>query len=233
MHTRLQAAYNSIYADEAPALQTLRSDAWPRDRYQAVLYFAGTGKRVLDIGCGNGLVLHNLRERFEELYGVELSDRRVEVARSALRSVNATILIGDIQERLQFPDGYFDCLVCADVIEHIVDPIAALREMYRLTAPGGRLIINTPNVARLKLRLKLLFGKFPSTATGDEGLDMLSGAEVLDNGHLHYFTYSMLEKLVLRVGYKNPVRIGFGRFGRLQNFRPTLLSSSVQIVARK
>ncbi len=79
-----------------------------------------------------------------------------------------------------------DCVVCVDTIEHVPDVYAAAAELRRVPKPGGRLVINTPNVAFGKRRLLSLLGRFPSTSQPNEGL----GSDVLfDGGHLHYFTY--------------------------------------------
>jgi hypothetical protein len=78
----------------------------------------------------------------------------------------------------------------------------------------------------------LLFGKFPATAGADEGFDVRPG-ELYDGGHLHYFTFSTLERLFARMGIEVYQRVGFGRLGRLHNFIPQLLSGAACIVGRK
>jgi len=188
---------------------------------------------VLDVGCGNGTVLFNLKDKFKELYGLELSKLRVENARKTLEGLNAKVLEGNIEKDIPFEDGFFECVICSDVIEHVVDVFAAFKEISRVTKPGGYLVLNTPNFARIKGRIRLLLGLFPSTAMPNEGLDVRVEGELLDGGHLHYFTFSMLNKLCRKFGFTDVRTYGFGRFGRLHNVYPPLLSGSCQIVAKK
>ena len=100
---------------------------------------------------------------------------------------------------MDFPDGYFDTAVMVAVIEHLVDPKTALRELSRVLKPTGRLIIDTPNIAKWTRRIKLLFGYFPSTASLDEGLlsyDKRTPTDLYDEGHLHYFTFGFIKSTV-------------------------------------
>ena len=130
--------------------------------------------------------------------------------------------------------GSVEAIISADVIEHIPDVYAAAAEMFRVLEPGGRLILNTPNVAFVVKRLRLLVGRFPSTAIPNEGLgDSKDSDPMLDAGHLHYFTYRSLRVLLERAGFCVVREIGFGRFGRLHQVWPSLFSTGLQIVARK
>src|SRR5215207_322215 len=105
--------------------------------------------------------------------------------------------------------------------------------MVRITSPNGRLVVSTPNVARIRLRLNLLRGRFPSTSDSNQGLDTEPVDGLLDGGHFHYFTYSMLEHLLKQAGCRTIERYGIGRLGWLYNIYPPLLSGSVTLVARK
>jgi len=225
---RLRKSYDSVYDSEVIDLKDIQVN-WPRNREEALIKWAGSGKRLLEIGFGPGHVLYNLRNRFEELYGVELSSRRVEKARDAFQHAgiaNVQVMVGSVENGLDFPDDYFDCIVWADVIEHIVDLWAAMGEIRRLLRKGGYLLTTTPNIAELRRRLKLLFGTFPSTSGRNEGMDVREG-ELFDGGHVHYFTFSMLEKVYRKYGIEPLYRYGFGRLGYLHNLWPSLLSSTI------
>lgn len=93
---------------------------WPANRYEAVFYVAGKGSSVLDIGCGNGFLLYNLRDKFTNLYGLELSSSMMAEAKRTLHDQQAEICSGNV-EHLPFKDEFFDCVVWIDVIEHIPD----------------------------------------------------------------------------------------------------------------
>jgi SAM-dependent methyltransferase len=208
----LEKSYSNVYANEPLGNVELRIGTWPKDRFEASVFFAGTGNSVLDVGCGNGIVLYNLRDKFRELHGIELSKERVDTAKRSLQGLNATVVQGNIEVGIDYDDEYFDAVICSE---------------------GGRLLINTPNVASLYRRGELLLGRFPSTSASNEGFDTQSESELLDGGHLHYFTFSMLEKLYRQFGYSRIERFGFGDRGRFHNTFPSLLSPSCQIVGTK
>ncbi|HNZ28105.1 MAG TPA: class I SAM-dependent methyltransferase [Spirochaetota bacterium] len=205
---------------------------YPKNRIEAAYYLAGTGETVLDVGCGYGNLLYKLKDSFDKLYGVEINKTRVEKAKELLKDNNFEIIETTV-ESANFPDEYFDVVVSSDVIEHIIDVFSAFKEMARILKKGGKLIVITPNIADIRRRLTLLFGKFPSTSASDEGFGFNDGTEIFDGGHVHYFTFSALEKLYERYGIANIKRYGFGRFGRAHNILPSLLSPSCAVVGIK
>jgi 2-polyprenyl-3-methyl-5-hydroxy-6-metoxy-1,4-benzoquinol methylase len=101
----------------------------------------------------------------------------------------------------------FDVAICADVLEHLVDPWAALKRLAALLKPGGTLIVSIPNARDYTLALGLLFaGDFQYR---DEGL--------LDKGHLRFFCKKNMVQLVREAGFQ-VVKIDF----RLQKLRKLL-----------
>lgn len=229
----IETSYSKTYKQEALGRKKINLINWPKTRYEASIFFAESGKRVLDVGCGNGLVLYNLKDSFEELYGIELSEERAMTAQKTLEGLKAKVMIANIEQGLDYEDEYFDTIICSDVIEHLVDVFTGFKEITRVLKKGGKLIINTPNIAELRRRFVLLFGRFPATSATNEGFNLRSPDELFDGGHLHYFTYSMLEKLCQRESYSEVKKYGFGRLGKLHNFLPSLLSPSCQIVGIK
>src|SRR5215813_5159519 len=112
MTTSLDNAYSQTYRGEALGRQPITIKGWPRSRPEAAVFWGGSGQRVLDVGCGNGAVLYNLRSRYAELYGVELSTARVDTARRSLDGLSAHIEAGNIETGLAFEDAFFDAIVC-------------------------------------------------------------------------------------------------------------------------
>jgi hypothetical protein len=88
-----------------------------------------------------------------------------------------------------------------------------MQGVRRLLAPGGFVYVDTPNVAKYTRRAKLLLGRFPSTASRDEGLTTYDGrpVDLHDEGHLHYFTFRSLSRMLL-------TRCGFSRIEKLPYF---------------
>jgi SAM-dependent methyltransferase len=230
----LEHKYSEFYKSPDDGVRQIEVSGWPRKRFEASVFFAGSGGSVIDIGCGNGQCLYSLHGRFSTLYGVELSKKRSDDARRNLMGLGVVILCANVEAGIpELQSDYFDVVICSDVLEHFVDVFAASREMTRILKPGGRLVLNTPNFAKVKNRIKLLFGVFGSTSASEEGFGNNDSEQLLDGGHLHYFTFSMLDRLCTILGYEQVKHYGFGRFGRLHNLWPSLLSPSCQIVAVK
>lgn len=228
----LDAKYDTFYKSDAeqPSHGDIAVRGWPRDRMQAIVFLPLSGESILDIGCGDGRLLYQFRNRFERLVGLEYSASRLEVAKKQLRGLRFEAVCGSAEAVPQIASASIDAIVTADVIEHIPDVYQAADEMFRVLRPGGVLAINTPNIAFVTKRLRLLRGRFPSTSQPNEGL----GSDVLfDGGHLHYFTYRSLALLLERSGFVVERRIGFGRFGKPHDLWPSLTSVGVQLVARK
>jgi SAM-dependent methyltransferase len=95
--------------------------------------------RILDAGCGSGRNMIELR-RHGTVTGVELSEASVEIARG--RGAGE-VVAGSVLE-MPFPDASFDFAVSLDVVEHLEDDLGALRELRRVIAPGGRLLLTVP-----------------------------------------------------------------------------------------
>jgi SAM-dependent methyltransferase len=128
-------------------LQTHRAEDahwWYRGRRQVlerVLEDLGLppGARILDAGCGSGRNMVELARR-GTVTGVELSEASATLARE--RHVGEVISGSVLQ--MPFAEGSFDLAVCLDVIEHLEDDLAALRELRRVVEPNGSLLVTVP-----------------------------------------------------------------------------------------
>lgn len=117
---------------------------------QAVLYggtdflepfLADRPRAVLEIGCGTGIFCRHVGARLPDsaVVGVDLDAARLEFARRRNPAPNVAYEVGDFL-RLPFEDGRFDLVFCRFVLAHATDPTQALREMARVTRPGGRVV---------------------------------------------------------------------------------------------
>ena len=137
---------------------------------------------VLDVGCGKGVLGRYLKDNgVDKVFGIELNEDAAVEARQWLDDV-AT---GDL-DSMQFPfqEKSVDCIICADVLEHLADPWTALAKLKRLLKDDGCIISSIPNVAFHRNIRKMLKGQWEY---GDEGL--------LDRTHLRFFTFSTIEEL--------------------------------------
>jgi SAM-dependent methyltransferase len=115
----------------------------------------GVLRRVLEVGCGDGYLLEQLRMlKMVDTYGLDISIRRLFLARSRVHEIWA--IQGDA-ERVPFANGAFDVIVCTEVLEHLVNPVAAINEMKRILAAGGLLILTVPSVHTAFLSINPLF----------------------------------------------------------------------------
>ena len=103
--------------------------------------FDGRGKRALDVGCSFGYVTSLLKRAGYETYGLDISAYALHEA--VRRKVDVFFLRHDIQQSLPFVGRIFDLITCFDVLEHLDNPLKALRNMYR--ACKGVIICTTPH----------------------------------------------------------------------------------------
>jgi SAM-dependent methyltransferase len=96
---------------------------------------------ILDAGCANGRFLSNTAPD-QEFVGMDISLEMVKLARRDLG--RGLFVVGEL-ERLPFPDGTFDTVICSRVLQHIHDQQAAISEMARVTRSGGSVVVLTLN----------------------------------------------------------------------------------------
>ena len=146
-------------------------------------------RRVLDVGCAAGAMgAAMLAAGAREVVGIEVHRPAATLARSRLTAVYGFDLDG--LPELPYPQGYFEVITCADVLEHLRDPTAVLRHLARWLAPGGRLVCSIPNVRHESVLMPLLL----------EGRWDYVGAGILDRTHLRFFTIESATRLLLEAG---------------------------------
>ena len=143
-----------------------------------------TGKRVLDVGCGSGLLGAEYRKRANTVWGLDSAEAIEAVATERLdRFVRADVTDPEAVAAA-LGDERFDLVVFADVLEHLYDPVATLSAYRRHLAPGGEVHVSVPNVAVWSTRLGLLAGRFRYQQTG-----------TLDKTHIRFFTRDTVRRL--------------------------------------
>ena len=107
----------------------------------AIPSYVKNGK-VLDVGCGDGDTLSQLKKLGWETHGLDIDVRAIEIARK--RGINAKL--GTFREISKYPDNYFDAIRLYHVIEHIDDPSLCLSLIRKKLKREGELLIGTPNI---------------------------------------------------------------------------------------
>lgn len=137
------------------------------------------GGHLLEIGCACGFLLVAARERGFSVRGVEMSAWASQYARE---TYGLDVRTGTL-EAAALPADSVDVCVMADVIEHLFDPSATLREIHRVLVPGGRLLLLTPDVGSITARL-----------AGSRWWGLL-------DDHYFYFSRQTLRRLLEREGF--------------------------------
>ncbi|MBI2504134.1 MAG: glycosyltransferase, partial [Candidatus Latescibacteria bacterium] len=175
----------------APAQAEAELPAYFRNRRpELAALVPDTARRILEVGCAAGELGRHLQERQPgvEVVGVELNPQAADLARRHL----ARVIEGNIEELpfLPFAEGYFDCVVLGDVLEHLRDPEAVLRQLLAYLHPVGCVVCSIPNIRHQSVMLDLMVnGRWRYR---DEGL--------LDRTHLRFFTRIELGELLDRLG---------------------------------
>jgi trans-aconitate methyltransferase len=168
-------------ADERAA----RAGAYESVRPEIVDLVPAGVRRVLDLGCSTGWLAGALKERGEvEVVGIEREPAYAAIAEKRCDRV----VVGDVEDVP--PDlGRFDCLVAADVLEHLVDPWTTLRRYAELLEPQGTAVVSLPNVAHWSTYAALARGTWPRNPEG-----------IHDATHLRWFTLRDARELLAQAG---------------------------------
>jgi methionine biosynthesis protein MetW len=151
-----------------------------------------TAQRILDVGCGAGSLGAALKQRGHgvEITGIEMSPALATMAMDRLDHV----LVGTVEEHLaNLPDRHFDCVVFADVLEHMVNPHQVLLAMRQKLEPDrGIVVASIPNVRHwMVLEQLVLRGRWGYAERG-----------LLDSGHVRFFTLHNIEAMFQWAGYR-------------------------------
>jgi len=200
----------------------------PFSVHQKIVDFVGKNKKVLDVGCSEGLLSKRMNMNNCKVVGIELDTE------SALKAKNfcQELIIGDVESVSLSSKyiNYFDVIIFADILEHLKNPLEVLKTFKDYLNDDGYIIISVPNIANWKIRFQLLFGNFEYHEYG-----------ILDNGHLRFFNQKSIKKIVNDAGFKISIcdlTVGdINKFSKIFHsigmFWPNLLAFQFLIIAKK
>lgn len=108
---------------------------------------------VLDAGCGEGYLFSQCPGSARQV-GVDISATALQIA--SARNTGVDWVRSDVHD-MPFPSASFDKICCSEVIEHLLDPVSLLRELYRVCKPTGRVVITVPNEKTINKLKDLVF----------------------------------------------------------------------------
>jgi len=160
------------------------------DRFFNVRRFAdkggGKGRVILDVGCGNGYQMAPLAGR-HIIYGLDISGANVKKALS--KGIRAQL--HDVEDLFPFEDGFFDVVVCSELLEHLFFPEKVLKECYRVLKSSGAFILTVPNLYCLRNRLSILMGK---------GYNFIEYPR--NQAHIRFFSLHGMNDFLEKTGFK-------------------------------
>lgn len=172
----------SVYSNNDLSKQT------PNDAWFKIFQYIDPDTNILDIGCSSGKLGEALREQKNvHIVGLDIDTQDVELAK---RNLNEAHLINIETDDLGFL-GQFDAIIFADVIEHLLDPVAALKKIKPLLKKNGKVIFSIPNMANVTIRIELLKGNFEYKDFG-----------LLDRTHLHFYDKKEVQRVFNEAGYQ-------------------------------
>lgn len=159
-------------------------------RPELVQLIPASVKQILDAGCGYGMTGELIKKKIPEckVIGIEIDQEVAQIAAQRLDRV----IVGDV-EHLEVSNrfGYFDCIIFADVLEHLVNPWSVLKRYGTLLSDKGIIIASIPNVRNLTVINNLVNGKWSYQERG-----------ILDETHLRFFTRFEIEKMFTNCGFE-------------------------------
>jgi SAM-dependent methyltransferase len=159
--------------------------------------------RVADVGAGPGWFSHRMSEHLSRDLGLDPRGRVLacDLFPRTFEVEGLECLATGPDGRLPFPDASVDAAVSIEVIEHVEDPFAFLREIARIVKPGGRVIVSTPNVLSLSSRVRTLLWGFPELF---DPLPLSDADPKRLGGHIQPMTPYFLAYAALRAGLVEP-----------------------------
>ncbi|MFC1962388.1 class I SAM-dependent methyltransferase [Chloroflexota bacterium] len=150
---------------------------------------ASKADKVLDVGCASGRQSFLIAEKRAEVTGIDISNNFVKQATSSVKKYganNISFMVADI-ESLPFPPDHFDKILCAEILEHVLNLDDAMNQLLGVLKPGGLLVISVPNEngkGTLWQRVKTLILKERFSPLEDFSLQ---GIERHGDAHLRIF----------------------------------------------
>lgn len=187
-----------------------------KERGEFLKSIIGSGKKVLDIGCRNGVLTAHF-VKGNDVTGIDIDPTALNEAKDNLGIKTKLMnLQGDWSELV---NQKFDVIVAGEVLEHLYFPNLIIKKVYDHLNDGGLFIGSVPNAFNLKNRIRFLFGS-------------KKGTPLIDPTHINHFHVTELKTMLSEVFPKIEIT-GEGKYKRLSKLSPNLFSFIILFVCRK
>jgi 2-polyprenyl-3-methyl-5-hydroxy-6-metoxy-1,4-benzoquinol methylase len=158
----------------------------PRSSHQRIARYVKTLGRdpILDVGASNGQIGQLLDGNGLTIDAIEPNQASADNAAPFYRTIHCASV-----EEVELPRDHYRVLICADILEHTIDPVRAIGRLLEAATDDVRLVISLPNVGHLAARAIVLAGKFPQDDRG-----------IFDRTHLHFYTRDTMMALMADAG---------------------------------
>ena len=140
------------------------------------------GKSILDIGCGDGLLLEHIKKEGVIVKGIDISAKAIKLCKD--RGLDCGQV--DISHPLPFKNNSYEEVLLIDVLEHLFQPIEILKETHRVCREY--VYISVPNFVSLPARIQVFLGKIPENNTPHDG-------------HVYWMTHKEISRLLKATGF--------------------------------
>lgn len=181
----------------------------------------------LDVGCGGGPLLHQVRGHFSQLIGVDIADAQLDRVRGWSAWINQPVQLHRYNvdtDPLPLECQSVDAAACMVVLDFILRPEYLTAEIARVLRPGGRFVCSVGNIVSWKNRLRVMVGLDPRTTVF---------MNALNGGALHHFTRKTFLAMLVKAGFEIEKVSCSGRWWQVRQYWPALLGGDILVVARK
>jgi 2-polyprenyl-3-methyl-5-hydroxy-6-metoxy-1,4-benzoquinol methylase len=172
-----------------PSAAIKEGDYFRQERRDIEAIIPEDAMRILDVGCGEGMLGKRLLQKgAREVVGIELDGAASKRAQENI----SRVICGNIEDlNISFNERYFDCMVFADILEHLIDPLSVLKKFKGCLADSGVIVASIPNVRYYGVLSMLVEGHWRYENSG-----------ILDKTHLRFFTLKEIGSLFKEAGFE-------------------------------
>lgn len=194
-------------------------------RLKAILrLLKGKEGKLLDVGCSDGKFIEHYTHKGFDCYGIDISNKAIRFGKKRGISIKNR----DISKKMPYDSNLFDIITCGQVLEHLLDPLYTVKEMYRILKNEGVIIITVPNLCMLRNLFLIIEGK------------ALSYSCTFDGPHYRDYCENEIIRLLATAGFRkirvhgDKLNIPYGR-GKLLTLKPYLprYCDNLVVIAKK